>query len=207
MVSREYTSIRLRCHIDHGELCVAHFVDALTTPQFDPAVMERIRDEAVYAVNDGMLSDEENLGLAALNAALYEGHRYAHPVRGRSGTLSLLTPEHAVAFHTAHYVRQNVRVGIGGGFTAAHRAQLENGLLALPSTLPVDTAQQAPVPVKGRHLDRLHGDTRNRLPLGHHHSVTRNHPDYAALYVASLALGAHRQSSGRLLKRCELSGV
>ena len=61
MVSREYTSIRLRCHIDHGELCVAHFVDALTTPQFDPAVMERIRDEAVYAVNDGMLSDEKTL--------------------------------------------------------------------------------------------------------------------------------------------------
>ena len=32
MVSREYTSIRLRCHIDHEELCVAHFVDAGFTP-------------------------------------------------------------------------------------------------------------------------------------------------------------------------------
>ena len=94
-----------------------------------------------------------------------------------------------------------MRVGIGGGFTAAHRAQLENGLLALPSTLPVDTAQQAPVPVKGRHLVIVSTETPvTGFHLGHHHSVTRNHPDYAALYVASLALGAHRQSSGRLFE-------
>lgn len=201
VVSREYTSIKLRCHIDHAAQCVDSFVGALTAPRFDSAVMERVRDEALYAVTDGILSDEEQLGNAALDAALYEGHRYAHPVRGRAGTIGLLTPEDAKIFHETQFVRQSIQVGIGGGFQEEHRDQLTQGLLALSSALPADAARQAPVPVTGRQLLIISTETPvTGFHLGHHHSVTRNHPDYAALYVATLALGAHRQSSGRLFE-------
>ena len=200
-VSREYTRIQLRCHIDHAEQCIDSFVGALTTPRFDPAEMDRIRDEALYAVTDGILSDEETLGNAALDAALYEGHRYGHPVRGRAGTLGLLTPDQALFFHRKHFVRSTVHVGIGGGFNVAQRQQLTQGLLELPSTLPADAAKQSPVPVTGRQLLVISTDTPvTGFHLGHHHTVTRNHPDYPALYLATLALGAHRQSSGRLFE-------
>lgn len=201
VVDREYTSIRLRCHLDHADLCLETFLAALTQPTFENEAMARISEEALYHVTEGILSNEEALGDEVLNTVLYEGHPYGHPVAGRGGTLALLTPEYAKSFHATQYLRSTVRVGIGGGFNDTHLQTLQDGLQLLSTKMAPDRALQSPVRVTGRQLIVISTDTPvTGFHLGHNHVVTRGHEDWPALYLATLAFGAHRQSSGRLFE-------
>lgn len=201
VVDREWVSLRLTCHRDHAELCLELFTDALVRPRFDPADVERLRDEAVYEVTDGLLEDEERLAGEVLDAWIFEAHPYGHPVLGRAGVLALLDAEKARAFHEAHYVRSAVVGGLAGAWDEELRAAFQARLDALPSTRPPELVLQAPLPIEGRSL--LAVDTATPVTgfrMGHPLTVGRDHPDFPALYLAIAAFGAHRQSHGRLYR-------
>ena len=67
-VDREWVTLRLTCHRDHASTCVDLFTDALVAPRFDVDAVGRLRDDATYAVTDGLLANEEALGEAALES-------------------------------------------------------------------------------------------------------------------------------------------
>ena len=117
-VDREWVTLRLTCHRDHASTCVDLFTDALVAPRFDEDAVGRLRDDATYAVTDGLLANEEALGEAALQAVLFEGHPYQHPPRGRAGSLEVLSAEDLRTFHQEHYLRSTVFVGVGGAIDA-----------------------------------------------------------------------------------------
>ena len=187
-MERDYVTLRIRCHKDHGDLCITSFLDVLTQPKFEETSVERLREEALYNVTDGILSDEEALGDAVLNGLLFEGHPYGHPVPGRAGTLGLLTSEDTKRFYNEHYLRSTTRVGLGGAFTEGQLQTLKSGLERLGTSLAPDDAMQSPVTVKGRQLLVVATDTPvTGFHLGHVHSVNRTHEDWPALYLATLA--------------------
>jgi zinc protease len=198
---REWISLRLRCHRDHEALCVELFTDALVHPRFDDVDVKRLKANAEYAVTDDLMGSEEELGRVAFDALLYEGHPYGHPVAGRAGEVELLTPDDLRSFFASHYVREAITVGIAGGFDAATEADLERRLGPLPGTMPPELALFAAQTEKGRRMVIL--DTQGHatgFELGVPWGVTRNDPDFPALYLAFTALGAHRQSTGRLYR-------
>lgn len=201
VVERDVASVRLRCHRDHAALCADLFADALVLPRFDDADVARLREDALRAVGEGLLADEEALGREVLDAVLYQGHPYGHPVSGRAGVLPLLDAAELRVFHRAHYVREAMVVGLAGGFDDATRAHLAERLLAVPPLRMPDRAMIRPPATEGRTL--LAVDTGTPVTgfwLGHPIEVDRNHPDWAAMQVATTALGAHRQSFGRLFR-------
>ncbi|MEQ1500582.1 MAG: pitrilysin family protein [Myxococcota bacterium] len=201
VVDREWASIRLRCHRDHVAACTALFVDALVHPRFDDADVARLRDRSLEAVTDGMLADEETLGREVLDAALYEGHPYGHPPDGRSGVLPLLDAAAARAFHHRHYVRASMVVGIAGGFDDSAQAALAEALDAVPGLRPPELPLMQPAPVLGRSLVAVDTDTPvTGYWFGQPIALDRTDPDWAAIQVAITALGAHRQSFGRLFE-------
>lgn len=203
VVDREHVSVRLRCHRDHAELCVDLFADAILEPAFDPGDFARLRDAAIYAVGDELLSSEESLGYEFFDAVLWEGHPYGHPVQGRGGSLPTLTPELARAFHARHYVRSQVVVGIAGSWPEGTVEALRTRFEALPAAMPPELPLQQALPVEGRSLaivDVGDGSQVTGFHFGHPVALDRNHPDYPAMTLAMTALGAHRQSFGRLFR-------
>jgi len=201
VVDKEWVSLRLRCHVDHAELCIDHFADVLTEPRFAANDVIRLREDAVYAVTDALLASEEALGDAVFDAVLYEGHPYAHPVEGRAGALPTLDADDARAFHASHYVRESVVVGLAGAADDALRDRLATRLEALPGVPRPDRVAMAPAPVAAGSLTIVQtpGDVTG-FHIGHPISTDRNHDDWPALYVAMTAFGAHRQSFGRLFQ-------
>jgi len=200
-VDREFVSLRLRCHKDHAALCVGAFVDVLTSPQFNGDDVQRTKDEALYTVTEGLLSNEEALGDAVFQAALFDGHPYGHPVEGRAGSLPGLDANRVKQFYTARYLRPTVWVGIAGGYQEQDIESLKTALESIPGSIPPDDAKLAPVPVNSRQLLAVQTNTAlTGYHIGHLHEVDRNHPDWPALYLATLHLGAHRQSFGRLFE-------
>lgn len=201
VIDREWVSLRLRCHRDHAARCVELFADVLTRPRFDANDVIRLREDAAHAVSDGLLGDEEALAFEAFEALLYEGHPYGHPPTGRAGVVGTIGPAELAAFHAAHYVRDAMVVGIAGGFPAEARADLIDRLQALPTAPGPRLALMQPVPGPGRTLLALDTDTPvTGMVLGHPLAVGREHPDWPALLLATTALGAHRQSFGRLFR-------
>jgi zinc protease len=201
LVDREWVSIRLRCHRDHQAICAEIFADALTAPRFDPTDLIRLRDEAIYDVSEGLLSDEEALGQEVMDAMLFEGHPYGHPVKGRTGTLPLIDAERVAAFYKAQYVRQSVWLGLAGSYSDETRATLVERLDALPAERAPELVLQKPIAVDGRSLQIVSTNTSvTGFHIAHPLPVTRSHPDWVALSVAMTAMGAHRQSFGRLFQ-------
>ncbi|MFT5456499.1 MAG: zinc protease [Myxococcota bacterium] len=200
-VDRDWVTLRLTCHRDHAALCVELFADALTAPRFEEDAVLRLRDEAIYAVTDGLLGDEEALGEAALHAVLFDGHPYAHPPTGRAGTLEVLGPDQLRAFHQATYARSTVVAGAGGALSAEGLADLSARLEALPSRLVGKNVMFQPTPADSRTLTVVRTSTPvTGFHLAHPLDIGRDHPDWPALHLALTALGAHRQSFGRLFR-------
>ncbi|NCG21860.1 MAG: hypothetical protein GWP91_22815 [Rhodobacterales bacterium] len=201
VVDREWVSLRLRCHIDHQALCAQLFADALTAPRFDANDVLRLREDAEYGVGDGLLSNEEALGQEMLEAFVFEGHPYGHPVQGRGGVLPTLTADDAKRFHDTHYVRQATLVGVAGGVTEQTLADLRDRLVKLPTAMPVDINLQQPSAVSGRSMTLVATQTDvTGIHFAHPLAVDRAHEDWPALALAMTAMGAHRQSFGRLFR-------
>jgi zinc protease len=90
-------------------------------------------------------------------------------------------------------------VGIAGGYSTADRDRLAARLEEIPARRAPDDALFEPPPVSGRSVVAVDTHTPvTGIHLGHPIGVDRNHPDWPALYVATHALGSHRQSFGRL---------
>ncbi len=201
VVDKEWVSLRLRCHVDHTDLCIELFADTLTAPRFDEADVIRLREEAVFAVSEGILGDEEALGEAVFHSVLYEGHPYAHPIAGRAGVLPTLDAADTKAFHDAYFVRRNMVVGLAGAYTPEAKAALERRLEAVPGLQPPDMARMAPAAREGRSLTAVSTSTPvTGYHAGHLIDLDRNHPDWPALHLAMTTIGAHRQSFGRLFR-------
>jgi zinc protease len=206
VIDREWVSLRLRCHRDHAALCVERFADVLTSPRFEAADVERLRDDAVFEVTEGVLGDDEALGAEVFHSVLYEGHPYGHPVTGRAGALPTLTPELLRDFHGSHYVREAVVVGVAGGYEPAHVAALRARLEALPAQAMVDRVRLQPPTTPSGTLTIVSTSTPvTGFHLGHTVETDRDHADWPALYVGMIAFGAHRQSFGRLFRSIRAS--
>jgi zinc protease len=200
-VDREWVSLRLRCHVDHAALCTEIFTDTLSQPAFDGEAVTRLREQSLYAVTEGVLSSEEGLGAMAFEVWTYEGHPYGHPIQGRAGTLPTLGNEQVQRFYDRHYVRSNTLVGIAGNFSEEHQALLATGLEGLRSTPAPELILPRVAPLTEHAL--LIVETESDLTgfhFGLPFGVDRTHPDWPALWVGFTALGAHRQSFGRLFE-------
>lgn len=201
LADKDQVTFRLRCHRDQAALCGDLFADVLTSPRFDPTVVARLVDEAVFAVHDGAAEDEEALAYEVLDDWLFEGRPYGHPPTGRWGALPGLQAEDLRAFHQRLYLRAATVVGVAGAADDDLVQRFVHRFDALPAELVVPTPLLRPPAISGRSL--LVVQTSSPVVgfrFGHPIDVDRRDPDYPALYLAMTAFGAHRQSFGRLFR-------
>jgi zinc protease len=173
--------------------------DALRRPAFPDAEFERKRDEVRASVRRSE-EDPGAVAARALRRLVFPGHPYGRPVAGTDASLAAITRGDVVAFHQATYRPERTIVAVAGDVDAAVvRAELDTRLGGW-SVAGAGPAAPGPaglgLPSRTETVQRTL--TQATIMLGQA-TVTRGHPDFYPLLVASQVLGGG--SSSRLYTR------
>ena len=199
-VDREMTTFRGRTHRDNLEKFYALFTEAVLEPAFKTDDFERVRDDALNAIQNSLrYSSDEELGKAAFFHFVFDGSSYSHPEEGTVAGLKSLTVDDVRNFYRQYYTKANAVVAVGGGYPSDLPGRLETSLAALPSGEPDAPPKPQPAQIDGRHVvlvEKPNADA--SISFGFPIDVRRGDRDYYALWVANSWLGEHRNSSSHL---------
>jgi zinc protease len=173
--------------------------EALLRPAFPETEFERKRDETLVSIR----RSEEDPGTVAarlLRRLAFPEHPYGRPVIGAEASLRAITRDDVAAFHRAAYRPDRTIVAVAGDVTAAAvRTELEARLGAWSVATPAPASPgPAPLGLRSRTESVQRNLTQATVLLGQA-TVTRRHPDFFPLLVASQILGGG--SSSRLYTR------
>jgi zinc protease len=199
-VDVERSTLIGRVHRDNLDAYLELFTDSFLHPAFDADDFERVRSDAVNAIeNELRFSSDEDLAKAALREFVFRGTGYAHSPEGTVAGLRAITLDDVREFYRRHYTAANVALGIGGGFDQALVARVEAALRELPSGEAQAAPAVEPAPITGRSavlIDKPGADA--SISFGFPVDVHRGERDFYALWVANSWLGEHRNQSSHL---------
>ena len=201
---KEVTTIVGEVHRDHLEPFYEMFRDLIIAPRLDAADFERNRDYLTNAIVSTLRgNDDEELGKQTLNALLYAGHPYEATEMGTERGLSAITLDDVRAFHAARYTRDNLVVGVSGGYPDGFLDRIETDLaVGLPMSETPRGALPAPRALDGRELLLVEKDAiATAVSIGFPLDVTRADSDFYPLMVANSYFGEHRTFNGRLMNQ------
>jgi zinc protease len=173
--------------------------DALLRPAFPETEFDRQRDEVLASVR----RSEEDPGTVAARLwrrLVFAEHPYGRPATGTEASLRAIARDDVVAFHRASYRPERTIIAVAGDVTAAAvRTELEVRLGAWSVVIP---APAAPAPAAlglPSRTEAVHRSLTQATILLGQATVTRGHPDFYPLLLASQILGGG--SSSRLYAR------
>ncbi len=209
-VDREMTTFTGVIHRDN----LAAFTDIVLPQLLEPGMREddfnRLKAQQLNElVQDLRANNDEELGRERLQATIFAGTPYGHPTVGSVPGIESISLGDVRAFVTANYCRANLTVGLSGAMPAEFGERMQQALFRLPQGVPATVATFEGDVADGLQVEIIQKDTRaTAISLGHPITVTRNHPDFAALWLARAWLGEHRASNGRLYQRIrEIRGM
>jgi zinc protease len=176
----------------------------LLTPGFREEDFRRLRERQLNLLTtDLRANNEEELGKERLQANLFAGTPYGHPVLGTVAGLEAATLDDVRQFAAQHYTRARLVLGVAGDMSDDLVAQVRRELAALPAgESPAQTPAPAARRPQGIEVEIVQKETRaTAISCGLPIAVTRAHPDFAALSVARAWLGEHRSSQSHLYQR------
>jgi zinc protease len=199
---REVTVFSGMVHRDKLADYTALLEEVLLHPAFAEQDFQRNKDQLQSFLSNTLPSNDELLGLEALQTELWKGHPYGHPSAGTLEGLKSITLDDVKAFYRDHYTQANLMLGVAGGYPKDYVEKLQKDLSALPKGQAGRT-QLPPAPaVKGRNFVLVEKETASvGLHFGFPLPVTRADADYFPLMVAGSFLGEHRTFHGRLMQQ------
>lgn len=186
---------------------VAAFLDIALPQLLDPGFREedfkRLKDAQLTELQDDLKSgNDEELGKERLQAVIFAGTPYGHPVLGTVKGIESITLDDVKAFVRAHYTRANLNLGMSGDVPAEVETRLRRALAALPAGTANPATQVTGRKPVGREVDIIAKDTRaTAVSFGFPIPVTRASADFAALSLLRTWLGEHRSSQAHLYDR------
>lgn len=201
---KEMTTFTGTIHKDNWDQYLGIAMPLLNDPGFREEDFRRLKDAQRNAlVLDLKDNNEEEFGKERLQANVFAGTGYGHPVLGTVAGIDAITLDDVKAFYAKAYTRGAVRVGISGDVSDAMIASLKAQLARLPqgAGLPATSVPQGRKP-NGLEVEIVEKNTRaTAISFGLPLDVTRTHPDFAALWLTKTWLGEHRSSSAHLYQR------
>jgi zinc protease len=199
-VSVEMTVIYGRVHRDNLGEYYPLFLDALTAPAFSKQDLDRIKSQTLnYLENTLRYSSDEELGKAVLYNTIFAGSPYGHITRGLVSSVRSITLDDVRSFYRMYYTRDNLVIGLGGGYSAPLLTRLRKDLSKLPAGTPRPVDPPVPAPVKGFKATIVEKDApATAISMGVPIDVLRGSKDWYALAIANSWLGEHRNSSSHL---------
>jgi zinc protease len=203
-VDKEMTTFTSSVHRDNWDRFATIVLPMLLDPGYREDDFRRLKDAQLNALKVDLRSNnEEELGKERLQANLFAGTPYAHPVLGTVAGIEAITLADVQDFVRRAYTRGALTVGLSGDAPPDLLPRLRRELARLPegAGLPVPTGIAGHRP-RGLQVEIVEKDTRaTAISLGHPIEVTRAHPDFAALWLARAWLGEHRSSMSHLYDR------
>ena len=201
-VDAEMTVIAGRIHKDNLAAYYPLLVEAVLMPAFRQEDLDRLKSETLnYLENTLRYASDEELGKAVLYNAIFAGTPYGHVPEGTIESVRAISVDDLRRFYREHYTRDNVVIGIGGGYDAATLERLRKDLARLPSGPREPVPPPKPEPIRGRQVVIVEKDApATAISLGFPIPVLRGSRDWYALAVANSWLGEHRNSSSHLFQ-------
>ena len=183
---------------------IAHLVEVVARPRFDPDDVERVRGLRLNRLAQ-MQRIAGSVADRAWLAALYGSHPYAHSSIGTARSLEAAGAEDVAAFHARHFGSTGWTVIVVGADSARLRAIAAEQLAAVAAGGAVAAPAPPPDPAPSRPrlvLVPRPGAVQSEIRLGHL-GAARTSPDYPALLVLNMVLGGQFVSRINLTLREE----
>jgi zinc protease len=202
-VDKEMTVFSATTHVDNLDAFYKIFSAMLLDPGWRADDFERLRDDAINFLRVSLRgNNDEELGKEVLYNLIYDGHAYGHHNAGVVSALQKMTVADLQAFYKANYTRDNLILGIAGGYSPTFLERVKKDFEKLHGKGGRTPKYNAPKAVRGIRVTMIEKDTRSvAYSFGFPISVKRGHPDFPALLLAQSYLGQHRMSGGRLYNR------
>ncbi|MBM2841527.1 MAG: peptidase domain protein [Bacteroidetes bacterium] len=198
--SKEMTVIYGRTHKDNLKEFYPLFTDAILSPAFKQEDLDRIKSRTLnYLENQLRYASDEELGKAVLYNTIFAGTPYGYINAGLIESVKNITLEDVKNFYKVHYTRDNISIGLGGGYDAALVDQMKKDLQQLPSGQMKQVPEPQPKPIKGKKVVIVEKDAASTaISIGFPINIVRGSKEWYALAVANSWLGQHRNSSSHL---------
>ena len=199
-VDKEMTVFSGRTHKDNLDEFYALFREILMEPAFTEADFNRVRKDYLNYVETTLrYSQDEELGKESLYEFIFTGTPYEHNEEGYVKSLNSITLDDVREFYGTYYTRENVVIGLGGGFDRGLADKVKNDF----GGLPVRKAARLPAPqpraIEGLQVKIIEKDAQSTaISFGFPIDVERGSRDYYALAIATSWLGEHRSSFSHL---------
>jgi len=201
---REVTVVSGVAHRETLDDYTALLTEAILEPAFDESDFTRNKEQLMSFLTTTMrATNDELLGLEALQQAIFAGHPYQQAPAGTVEGLESITLDDVRAFYNQHYTQANLMLGVAGGYPDDYVANLSEALSALPEGEPSDLmGLPAAAAVEGRQFTLIDKETDSvGIHFGYHLPINRSDADYYPLMVANSYLGEHRTFHGRLMQQ------
>ena len=199
-VDKEMTVISGRVHRDNLEDYYPLFTDAILHPGFRNEDFERVRSNMRNGIEKALrYANDEELGKAAFYDFVFAGTKYGHYDDGTLSSLDAITLDDVRAFYAQWFTRDNVVIGLGGGYDATLLSRLEKDLRTLPEGAPQQPDPPAVVPIDGLQMLIVEKECdATAISFGFPIPVLRGDDDFYALALFNSWFGEHRNSSSHL---------
>ncbi|MES1245056.1 MAG: pitrilysin family protein [Acidobacteriota bacterium] len=199
---REVVLLEGEVHRDKLADYTALLKEVLLQPAFSQQDFERNKDQLTSYLTNSLLSNDELLGLEAVQTRLFQNHPYGHPTPGTVEGLKNITLDDVKSFYKEHYTQAGLMLGVAGGYPKGYVESLQKDLSALPKGQGGRMALPALPKVQGHNFTLLDKETASvGINFGFPLPVTRADADYFPLMVANSYLGEHRTFHGRLMQQ------
>lgn len=204
---RDMAILSLRSLTDpaKSEVALDLFSKVLSEPTFPESSLQRIKNQLLTSFEIDKQTPSRLIG-KEFYSKLYGSHPYAHSREGNPESIKAITIDDLKGFYQNAYNAKNVVIAIVGDLSPKQAADLAEKLSAkLPTgdAFPSVIAPQA-VPAGNYHIEFASQQT--HLILGQL-GVTRNDPDYPALYVGNQILGGSGLTSRLMTEVRERRGL
>jgi zinc protease len=199
-VDKEMTVFTGRVHEDNLDAYYGLFSNALLRPAFSEEDFERIKSQTLnFAERGRRYGRDEELTKELLFSMVYEGTPYEHPVEGYVESVRSITLDDVRAFYQSVYLRNNVVVGVGGGYPRGFPERvrrdfdaLEEGeVAAVPAPEP-----RMPDGIKVLIVEKATDAT--PISMGYPMDLLRGDDDFWAMMAFNSWMGEHRNSFSNL---------
>lgn len=180
-------SVSARFLTENRDEAVALLREAIVSPRFDDAAIERVRAQVLSIIRSDA-TDPTEIAHATFDRLAFGDHPYGSDRNGTLETVGALTRDDLIAAHQGALALDRVYVGASGDISAEELGPLIDALLGgLPQTgsEPVETA---PILLEGG-TTVVQFDAPQAVTVFGHTGIDRDDPDFFAAFVANQVLG------------------
>jgi zinc protease len=199
-VDKEMTVFSGQIHRDNLAAYWELFRNSILSPGFREEDFKRIKTQTMNFLKQARrFSNDEELSKELLYWAIFKGTPYEHPEEGYVQSVETITLEEVKAFYAKYYTRDNVVVGVAGGFPPDFAGRMRNEMDQLPPGRITNIPKPAPAPISGIKVLIVEKDTKaTPISFGFPIELRRSDPDFHAMMLANSWFGEHRTSVSHL---------